>query len=119
MTVEGEQVPLADLIRELSSGATHMLLPSGTYFSLDTTELVRLVELLAEGRALGEFEGGQARADSFNVTLWEELLELGTVDEQTRGWQEIWRGCVPPDLRPTSTHRPCCAPSCGRTSARD
>ncbi|PXW31237.1 UNVERIFIED_CONTAM: SNF2 family DNA or RNA helicase [Williamsia faeni] len=88
VTVEGEQVPLADLIRELSSGATHMLLPSGTYFSLDTPELVRLVELLAEGRALGEFEGGQARADSFNVTLWEELLELGTVDEQTRGWQE-------------------------------
>lgn len=88
VTVEGEQVPLADIIRELSSGATHMLLSSGTYFMLDTPELHRLVELLAEGRALGELEADQVKASSFNVTLWEELLELGTVDEQTRGWQE-------------------------------
>ncbi|HEY9312563.1 DEAD/DEAH box helicase [Williamsia sp.] len=109
VTVEGEQVPLGDLIRELSSGATHMLLPSGTYFSLDTPELVRLVELLAEGRALGEFDAGQVKADSFNVTLWEELLELGTVDEQTRGWQENLsrlRAARPPsDIEPPTMLR--------------
>ncbi|ORM38059.1 helicase SNF2 [Williamsia sp. 1135] len=87
-TVEGEQVPLADLIRELTVGASHMLLPSGTYFPLDAPELVRLVELLEEGRALGEIESGQAKASSYNVTLWEELLALGVVDEQTRAWQD-------------------------------
>ncbi|MBA4026334.1 MAG: helicase SNF2 [Gordonia sp.] len=88
VTVDGEQVPLAALIRELTAGATYMLLPSGTYFALDTPELTRLVELLAEGRALGELDGDQAKASSFNVTLWEELLELGVVDDQTRAWQQ-------------------------------
>ncbi|OZG26359.1 helicase SNF2 [Williamsia sp. 1138] len=88
VTVDGEQVPLAALIRELTAGATYMLLPSGTYFALDTPELTRLVELLAEGRALGELDGDQAKASSFNVPLWEELLELGIVDDQTRAWQQ-------------------------------
>ncbi|WP_143695007.1 DEAD/DEAH box helicase [Williamsia sp. 1135] len=88
VTVDGEQVPLAALIRELTAGATYMLLPSGTYFALDTPELTRLVELLAEGRALGELDGDKAKASSFNVTLWEELLELGIVDDQTRAWQQ-------------------------------
>ena len=87
VTVDGEQVALAELIGELTAGARYMLLPSGTYFALDTPELTRLVELLAEGRALGELDGDQVKASSLNVTLWEELLDLGIVDEQTRAWQ--------------------------------
>lgn len=87
VSVDGETVALPDVIRELTSGATHMLLPSGMYFRLDTPELVRLRELLDEARALGEIDGDRANAASLNVTLWDELLELGVVDEQLARWR--------------------------------
>ncbi|TMS53999.1 DEAD/DEAH box helicase [Mycobacterium sp. DBP42] len=85
--VDGETVALAEVIRELASGATHMLLPSGIYFRLDTPELVRLRALLDEARALGEIDGDQVNAASMNITLWDELLELGVVDEQLARWR--------------------------------
>lgn len=85
--VDGETVALADVIRELDSGATHMLLPSGMYFRLDTPELLRLRALLDEARALGEIDGERANAATLNITLWDELLELGVVDEQLSRWR--------------------------------
>lgn len=87
VSVDGETVALAEVIRELSSGATHMLLPSGIYFRLDTPELVRLRALLDEARALGEIDGDRVNAASMNITLWDELLELGVVDEQLARWR--------------------------------
>jgi SNF2 family DNA or RNA helicase len=81
-------VPIAAVIAELASGATHMMLPNGVYFRLDTPELVRLRELIDEARALGEIEGDRVNAGSPNVTLWEELLALGVVDAQLAGWRE-------------------------------
>jgi superfamily II DNA or RNA helicase len=86
--VDGHAVPIGDVIVELASGATHMLLPTGVYFRLDTPELLRLRELLEEARALGEIDGGRVNAGSVNVTLWEELLALGVVDEQVAKWRQ-------------------------------
>jgi hypothetical protein len=86
--VDGHSVPLRDVIVELASGATHMLLPTGVYFRLDTPELLRLRELMEEARALGEIEGDKVNAGSLNVTLWEELLALGVVDEQVAKWRQ-------------------------------
>jgi superfamily II DNA or RNA helicase len=85
--IDGQQVPIAAVIAELASGATHMLLPNGVYFRLDTPEILRLRELIEEGRALGEIEGDKVNAGSHNVTLWEELLSLGVVDEQVASWR--------------------------------
>jgi len=86
LTIDGQDVPIASVIAELASGATHMLLPSGVYFPLDSPELLRLRELLDEARALGEIDGVRVNAGSHNVTLWEELLALGVVDEQLSAW---------------------------------
>ena len=102
--IDGHAVPLSDVIVELASGATHMLLPTGVYFRLDTPELLRLRELLEEARALGEIERGKVNTGSWNVTLWEELLALGVVDEQVAKWQQslarltMARPPVPVDL---------------------
>lgn len=87
VSVDGETVALPELIRELSTGATHMLLPSGMYFRLDTPELVRLRALLDEARALGEIDGDRVNAASMNITLWDELLALGVVDAQLARWR--------------------------------
>jgi superfamily II DNA or RNA helicase len=86
--IDGHKLPIAAVIAELASGATHMLLPDGVYFRLDTPELLRLRELIEEARALGEVEAGKVNAGSLNVTLWEELLSLGVVDEQVANWQQ-------------------------------
>lgn len=88
LTIDGQEVSIASVIAELAMGATHMLLPNGVYFRLDTPELLRLRELIDEARALGEIDGDRVNAGSHNVTLWEELLALGVVDEQLAGWQE-------------------------------
>ncbi|WP_366782245.1 DEAD/DEAH box helicase [Williamsia sp.] len=88
VNVDDHRVPIADVFTELADGATHMLLPSGVYFPLDSPELSRIGELMAEGRSLGEIESGRVRAASGNVTLWEELLSLGVVDEQTQAWRD-------------------------------
>ncbi|HEY9315132.1 SNF2-related protein [Williamsia sp.] len=88
MDVDGEQVPVADVLAELSSGATHMLLPSGVYFPLDTPELTKLRKLMTEAETLGELDSGRVPVLPANVTLWEELLQLGVVDEQLEQWAE-------------------------------
>lgn len=85
--VDGHSVALPDVISEIASGATHMLLPTGVYFRLDTPELLRLRQLLDEARALGEIDAGKVNAKSLNATLWEELLALGVVDQQLAAWR--------------------------------
>lgn len=88
VNVDGHSVQLSDVVTELASGATHMLLSTGVYFRLDTPELVRLRQLLDEARALGEIDNGKANARSLNATLWEELLSLGVVDRQVDRWRQ-------------------------------
>jgi SNF2 family DNA or RNA helicase len=87
VNIDGYQVPISAVIAQLASGATHMLLPNGVYFPLATPELLRLRELIEEARALGEIEGDRANAGSHNVTLWDELLGLGVVDQQVASWR--------------------------------
>ncbi|GAA1481185.1 hypothetical protein GCM10009624_16250 [Gordonia sinesedis] len=89
--VDGHPVPLSDVLRQLAAGATHMLLEDGLYFPLDTPELVRLAELVAEAKAIGEVEDGRVRRNSYNATLWDELLALGVVDEQLSAWADRLR----------------------------
>ncbi|MFT3901344.1 MAG: DEAD/DEAH box helicase [Gordonia sp. (in: high G+C Gram-positive bacteria)] len=89
--VDGVVVPIDRLIIELNSSATHMLLDDGTYFPLDHPALAKLAELLDEAREIGEIEGSKVRRDSYNATLWEELLSLGVVDDDLARWAERMR----------------------------
>ncbi|MDL9947124.1 DEAD/DEAH box helicase [Gordonia sp. ABSL11-1] len=102
--VDGHRVPLGDVIRGIASRATHLLLPDGTYFSLTTPELQRLADLLREAQALGEVENGLIRRNTYNATLWDELLGLGTVDEQLAQWhsrvRQLATASVPPPAGP-------------------
>lgn len=97
LTVGDQSVPITWVIAELASGASHMVLDDGTYFSLDTPELQRFAELLEEAHLIEEIEGpgGEHPADA---ALWSELLELGVVDEQLWSWQQKVRRLA--DARP-------------------
>ena len=89
VTVAGRDVPFEQLFRALAAGDEAMLLDDGTWFPLDRSELDRLRQLLAEARELVDSgPGRQLRISAYQAGLWEELAELGVVEEQSRRWRE-------------------------------
>ena len=91
VTVDGEDVPFADLFMALAEGQTHLILPSGTYFSLDREELRQLATLIAEARDLDDHTGESLRISRFQASLWEDLQRLGVVTAQAREWEQSVR----------------------------
>jgi superfamily II DNA or RNA helicase len=104
ITVEGQFVSFAAVFSALASGQSRMLLPSGAYFSLDRPELHQLRALIDEARGLNDNKDGQLRISRFQAGLWDELAQLGIVDEQAEAWRKVIAGLLdggPPAPLPT------------------
>lgn len=86
VSIAGEDVPFASLFLALAAGDGHMVLPSGTWFSLDRPEFQQLRQLIDEARALQDTERPRLRISRYQAGLWEELVSLGVVDEQSERW---------------------------------
>jgi superfamily II DNA or RNA helicase len=109
--VEGEEVPFEPLFGALARGEEVMFLDSGSWFRLDRPELHRLRALIDEARELADPESGGLRLSAHHADLWDELVALGVVDEQSARWaanvealgslDEGTVAEVPPDLRAT------------------
>ncbi|HEX9042865.1 MAG TPA: DEAD/DEAH box helicase [Trebonia sp.] len=97
VTVEGREVPFADLFVALAHGQSHLLLADGAYFSLDKPELTALARLIGEARALQDRPDGGLRISRFQAGLWEELSALGVVGHQAAAWQAQVRGLLSVD----------------------
>ncbi|MFL6128633.1 MAG: SNF2-related protein [Mycobacteriales bacterium] len=91
VTVDGESVPFSDLFVALAHRQEWLLLPSGTYFSLDREEFHRLAALIEEARAMQDAPPGTVRLSRFQAGLWAELDRIGAVDGQAASWQESVR----------------------------
>ena len=87
VTVGGEEVPFAELFVALAEERTHLILPSGTYFSLDVDELQELARLIAEARALLDVSPEGVRLSRFQASLWEDLQRLGVLTAQAKAWE--------------------------------
>jgi superfamily II DNA or RNA helicase len=87
VTVGGEEVPFHQLFLALAEGQSHLILPSGTYFSLDRDDLRQLAQLIAEARSLHDAPGGCVRLSRFQASLWEDLCRLGVVTAQAGAWE--------------------------------
>ena len=85
--VGGEQVPFLDLFVALAAGETHLILPSGTWFSLEADELRELAKLIAEARALHVADGDHIRVSRFQASLWEDFKRLGVLTSQAAEWE--------------------------------
>ncbi len=85
--VGSEEVSFTQLFLALANGDSHLILPSGTYFSLDREDLRELALLIAEARSMHEIEGDIIRLSRFSTSFWEELERLGIVSKQAREWQ--------------------------------
>ncbi len=91
VTVGGEPVPFAELFVALAEGQPYLILPSGTYFSLDNEELAELSRLIAEARALLDADNDGIRLSRFQASLWEDIQRLGVVTKQAQAWEESVR----------------------------
>jgi superfamily II DNA or RNA helicase len=87
VTVEGREVPFADIFVALARDSSHLLLPDGAYFSLEKPELEILRRLIDEARALQDRPDGPLRISRFQAGLWEEFAQLGIVESQAQTWQ--------------------------------
>ncbi|GAA3692624.1 DEAD/DEAH box helicase [Terrabacter ginsenosidimutans] len=109
--VDGEEVPFEPLFGALARGDDIMLLDSGVFFRLDRPELHRLRDLIEEARDIADPETGGLRLSAHHADLWDELVALGVVDEQSARWAANVEALgslesgpvaeVPPDLRAT------------------
>ncbi|WP_353952096.1 DEAD/DEAH box helicase [Knoellia sp. S7-12] len=87
VTVGRHEVPLADLVTALARNEERMLLPDGAWFTLDHPELHRLRALVEEARALQDKQSDPLRLSVLHAGLWNDLIEIGVVDEQSSRWQ--------------------------------
>jgi len=87
ISVDGRELPFADVFTGLAGGASHMLLGDGTYFSLQQPRLQSLRDLIEEARGLTDAPAGELRISRYQAGLWDELAALGVVTEQAQAWQ--------------------------------
>ncbi|MFT4216333.1 MAG: DEAD/DEAH box helicase [Micropruina sp.] len=87
VSIEGEPVEYRELFTALATGQTHLILPSGTWFSLERPELEQLRALIAEAQELVPDGDPQLRLRTEHAGLWDELVSLGVVAQQSAEWQ--------------------------------
>ncbi len=87
VSVDGEPVPFRDLFVALATDQTHLFLPSGTWFSLERPELDQLRRLIEEARRLQPPDAAPGlRLRPEHAGLWEDLVRLGVVAQQSSAW---------------------------------
>ena len=92
VTIDDEAVPFDLLFRALAAGDEIMVLPSGTYFTLDRPELQRLRHLIDEARGLQDSATESLGISRYQTDLWAELESLGVVDAQAAAWRDVVAG---------------------------
>lgn len=107
VTVDGQDVPLPDVLAAISAGDSHMLLASGAYIALDKPDLQTLRRLIDEAKSLqdkdlGPGADGELRISRFQAGLWEELAALGVVEKQAASWQRQVQGLLDLDTVPAA-----------------
>ena len=84
--VDGEAVPLADLLAALRRGDEILVLPSGTWFSLEQPAFAALRALVLESQLLVDSESGTVRIGRYDLGWWGELVSSGVVRRQCEAW---------------------------------
>jgi superfamily II DNA or RNA helicase len=87
ISVEGRELPFAEVFVALAAGESHLLLDDGAHFSLHEPGLQELRRLIEEARALSDSPSEQLRISRYQAGLWAELAALGVVTEQAQAWQ--------------------------------
>jgi superfamily II DNA or RNA helicase len=87
ISVDGRELPFAEVFVALASGESHVLLADGAHFSLLAPRLQSLRQLIEEARKLTESPSAPLRISRYQAGLWAEFAALGVVTEQAQAWQ--------------------------------
>jgi superfamily II DNA or RNA helicase len=87
ISVEGRELPFAEVFVALASGHSDMLLDDGAHFAFDDPRLQSLRALIEEARALQDAPSAPLRISRYQAALWSELAALGVVTEQAQTWR--------------------------------
>lgn len=87
LRIDGEELPLTDVLEALTRDHDHVFLPSGRYLPADHPALVRLADAVrAAAELVEQGEDGTLRVGRSDLGLWGELAEIGLVDQQAARW---------------------------------
>ncbi|WP_436698450.1 SNF2-related protein [Nocardioides sp. BYT-33-1] len=88
VTVDGEQIPLPDVLAALTLDLEFLVLPSGLYVTTDRPEFDRLREVVTAAAELRESDADRIGIGHHDLGLWAQLAETGLVDAQAAAWVE-------------------------------
>ncbi|MFP5281886.1 MAG: DEAD/DEAH box helicase, partial [Actinomycetes bacterium] len=99
VSVEGEEIGFDELFVALAGDSDVLITTSGVCVSLDRPEFAGLRTLIEEARTLTERDepaGSPPRLSisKFQAGLWEELLQLGIVIDQSASWARTVGGLI-------------------------
>ncbi|MDO5697874.1 MAG: DEAD/DEAH box helicase [Dermatophilus congolensis] len=105
--VEDQVVTFVDLFKALARGEAHLVLPNGAWFALDRPEFDQLRELIEEAKHLIDPERSVLTVTPMDIGLWEHLVALGVVAEESSQWRRrvealLGTGDEPPPAPPAS-----------------
>lgn len=100
VSIDGEEIPFQTLFVALARGDSHLVLDSGTWFSIERPELEQLRRLIEEARSLQDRESDGLRISAYQAGLWEELMQLGVVETQSARWASTVKGLLEIDDLP-------------------
>ncbi|MBG6057980.1 superfamily II DNA or RNA helicase [Cryobacterium sp. MP_M5] len=93
VTVDGRSVPFGPLFKALAKGKAKLLLVDNSYLSLRQPVFERLHELIAEARALQEWDTG-LRISRHQAALWSEFEDLADETVQAVAWRATVAGLL-------------------------
>lgn len=88
ITLEGIEIPFAKVFQALAIGEP-LILDDGLIVDLDRPEFHRLAHLIEQARLMLDPQTGKPRLSVLQAGLWEELVTLGVVTEQSQRWREL------------------------------
>jgi superfamily II DNA or RNA helicase len=91
ISVDGDSLALATLLAALTRGEPRVILRTGVHVALDRPEFAHLAELVQAAGDLHEQPPDVVRLSTHDLGLWDELAEVGIVDEQAARWTEAAR----------------------------
>ncbi len=86
ISVDGESLALAHLLEALTRGQDRVILRSGVHVAVDRPEFAHLAELVGAAGELHDQPRDGLRVAGHDLGLWDELAEIGLVDEQAEQW---------------------------------
>jgi superfamily II DNA or RNA helicase len=86
VSVDGTHLALAHVIEALTKGMDRVILRNGKHVRIDRPEFAHLARLVEAAAELRDQPDEGVRVAHADLGLWDELAEVGIVDEQAAQW---------------------------------